>query len=216
MPSRLAGLLCAGAAALALPAHAQFANLKLGHAHAYAVGDGPRADPHTIAYVLIPMARETCAQRRPANRPTGMVATPRNDEEPPMTGINAERPDPYRLELLRRVFEPSCLDDVAEAVAVATEYERHVYVERVEGGYRWSLTHPGGSYPLLRITARFLRTDYTHLAVAFRTLTDDTYVLCADPQEQTTPKAWAILDFDRPTSPDTTSERIQLALSSET
>ncbi len=29
MPSRLAGLLCAGAAALALPAHAQFANLKL-------------------------------------------------------------------------------------------------------------------------------------------------------------------------------------------
>src|SRR5207253_6162024 len=50
---------------------------------------------------------------------------------PPMTGINAERPDPYRLELLRRVFEPSCLDDVAEAVA--TEYERHVYVERVEG-----------------------------------------------------------------------------------
>ena len=29
MPSRLAGVLCAGAAALALPAHAQFANLKL-------------------------------------------------------------------------------------------------------------------------------------------------------------------------------------------
>ena len=29
MPSRLAGLLCAGAAALALPAHAQFANFKL-------------------------------------------------------------------------------------------------------------------------------------------------------------------------------------------
>ena len=29
MPSRLAGLLCAGAAAIALPAHAQFANFKL-------------------------------------------------------------------------------------------------------------------------------------------------------------------------------------------
>lgn len=70
-----------------------------------------------------------------------------------MTDVAAERPDAYRLELLRRTFQPSSLDEVAEAVAVAREHERRFYVERVEGGYRWSVTHRGGGYPLLRITA---------------------------------------------------------------
>jgi hypothetical protein len=128
----------------------------------------------------------------------------------------AERPGAHRLELLRRTFEPSSLDEVAEAVAVASEYERRVYVERVESGYRWSLTHPGGSYPLLRITARFLRVDYTRITVGFRLVADGVYVLCADPGEPTSAAAWAIVDFDRPTSAESARERIQLAFSSAT
>ncbi len=134
-----------------------------------------------------------------------------------MTDVDAERPDAHRLELLRAVFEPSSLDEVAEAVAVASEHERRLYVERVDdGGYRWSLTHPGGSYPLLRITARFLRVDYTRVTVAFRTVTDGVYVLCADPQQPTGAAAWAVVEFDGPTSAESARESIQLALSSGT
>jgi hypothetical protein len=129
-----------------------------------------------------------------------------------MTDADAERPDAHRLELLRSVFEPASLDEVSEAVAVASMHERHLYIERVDAGYRWSLTHPGGSYPLLRITARFLRVDYTRIAVGFRTLTDGVYILCADPHEPTRTNAWAVIDFDRSTSPGTARETIQLAL----
>lgn len=41
-----------------------------------------------------------------------------------------------------------------------TEGERDIYVERSRGQYLWSLCSKGGSYPLLRITARFLKADY--------------------------------------------------------
>jgi hypothetical protein len=130
-----------------------------------------------------------------------------------MTDVDADRPDAHRLELLRSVFEPSSLDEVSDAVAIASEHERRLYVERVDGGYRWSLTHPGGSYPLLRITARFLRVDYAHIAIGFRAVTDGVYVLCANPQEPTRTEAWAVVDFDESTSPEAARERIQSALS---
>ena len=55
--------------------------------------------------------------------------------------------DPERRRLLRSIFDPSSLDEVSEAVAVATEYEKHVYVERLDNSYRWSLTDPGGCIP---------------------------------------------------------------------
>ena len=126
----------------------------------------------------------------------------------------AARPDAHRLALLRSVFEPSSLDAVARAVAVASELERHLYVERVDGGYRWSLTHSDGSYPLLRITARFLRVEYTSIAIGFRKMTDDVVVLCADPHESTTASAWAVLDFEGQISPESAKERILVALSS--
>jgi hypothetical protein len=71
-----------------------------------------------------------------------------------------DAPEPERRGLLRSIFEPSSLDEVAEAVSVATEDEKRIYVERIGGRYRWSLTSAGGMYPLLRITARFLRVDY--------------------------------------------------------
>ncbi len=71
-----------------------------------------------------------------------------------------DRPDPTRQRLLRSVFEASPLESVAEAVSAATEDERRIYVERIGSRWRWSLTHAGGSYPLLRVTARFLRVDH--------------------------------------------------------
>jgi hypothetical protein len=130
-----------------------------------------------------------------------------------MNDVDPERPDAYRLALLRSVFEPSPLHAVAEGVAAASEHERRVYVERVDDGYRWSLTHPGGGYPLLRITARFLRVDYSRITVGFRTVTDGVYVLSADRREPTTPEAWRLLNFDRPTTPEGARERILFALS---
>ena len=129
-----------------------------------------------------------------------------------MTDVDTDRPDPERLRLLRCVFESSTLDDVAEAVAVATEYERYVYVERINGGYRWSLTHPGGAYPLLRITARFLRVDYTRIVVPFRTVDDGVCVLCRDPEETLRADAWAVIEFDGPASATAVCERITQVL----
>ena len=64
-------------------------------------------------------------------------------------------PDPERLRLIRYATHPSPLDSVAEAVSVASERHRTLYVERDREGWRWSLTAQGGPYPLLRITAQF-------------------------------------------------------------
>jgi hypothetical protein len=140
------------------------------------------------------------------SQPTyGHGGNARNDERNTMTNGATDRPDAHRLELFRSVFEPSSLDDVAEAVAVASEDERRIYIERVDGGYRWSLTHPGGGYPLLRITARFLRVDYTRIMV-----------VCSDPANPTSAEAWAVVEFDGATSSDLVGARIQVALASDT
>ena len=123
-------------------------------------------------------------------------------------------PDPARQRLFRSVFEPSPLESVAEAVSTATEDERRIYVERVRSGWRWSLTHPGGPYPLLRVTARFLRVDHRRIAVGFRTAADGVCVLCADPDEPLSADAWAVIDFDGATSSTAVKERILHALQS--
>ena len=128
-----------------------------------------------------------------------------------MTDGVGDRADPDRLRLLRSVFEPSTLDEVAQAVAVATENEHRVYVERVGTSYRWSLTHPGGGYPLLRIAARFLKVDHTRIMVAFRTVEDGVCVLCRDPEESPRADRWTIIDFDGPSSPEVVSRRIDEA-----
>jgi hypothetical protein len=125
-----------------------------------------------------------------------------------MADVAADRPDPERLRLLQSVFEPSTLDEVAVAVAVATEHEHQIYVERVGDGYRWSLTHPGGGYPLLRITARFLRVEYARVMVPFRTVTAGVCVVCRDPQEASSAKRWAVIQFDVATPAGFVRERI--------
>jgi hypothetical protein len=118
-----------------------------------------------------------------------------------------------RRRLLRSIFEPSSLDEVAEAVSVATDDERRVYVERFgSSAYRWSLTDPGGMYPLLRITARFLRIDYHRIVIDFRTIAEGVYVLCEDPAKPEEPDAWAVIDFDGPADLAHVAERIVRAL----
>jgi hypothetical protein len=117
-------------------------------------------------------------------------------------------PDPARRRLLRSVFEPSPLTVVAEAVSAATEHETRLYVERLPEGWRWSLAHRGGSYPLLRITARFLQVDYHKILIGFRTLPDGISVLCADPSVVRYPEAAALIDFTSGSSPASVERRI--------
>lgn len=122
------------------------------------------------------------------------------------------QPDQERTRLLRSAMVSSSLDAVAEAVAVASEDDRALYVDRDPAGWRWSLTSRGGPYPLLRNVARFLRCDYRHIQVAYRTLDDGLCVLCRDPEEQRDGLVWALLELDGPTSPSAAAELIQDAL----
>jgi hypothetical protein len=120
--------------------------------------------------------------------------------------------DPERRRLMRSIYEPSSLDEVAEAVSVATEDEKRVYVERIGNAYRWSLTDPGGMYPLLRITARFLRVDYHSLVIGFRLITVDVFILAGDPATDRDPDAWTVIEFDGPTERADARDRIVQAL----
>ncbi|MFZ6005786.1 MAG: hypothetical protein ACOYXM_17825 [Actinomycetota bacterium] len=129
-----------------------------------------------------------------------------------MTKSTAATPDPQRAALARSIMRISPLKSVAMAVSVATEHERRVYIERMAGGWRWSPVHPGGGYPLLRITARFLQIDYHHLRVPFRTLDDDNTIVCRNPDRPSRPKAWALIDFDGPATPDEVEIRIRQTL----
>jgi hypothetical protein len=101
---------------------------------------------------------------------------------------------------------------VAEAIAVATEDETRIYVERIGNAWRWSLTHPGGAYPMLRITARFLRVDYHAIVVGFRAVADGVFILAGDPATDQDPDTWTVLEFGRPTEPSDVKERIVQAL----
>src|SRR5436190_24003751 len=129
-----------------------------------------------------------------------------------MNQVLGDRPDAERLRLLHSALHPSALGDVAEAVAAATETERRIYVERTGDGYRWSLTHSGGPYPLLRITARFLRVDYTRIVVPCRSVAPGVCVLIANPEDTAEPDRWAVIEFDGPTSADAVGRRIVEAL----
>jgi hypothetical protein len=111
--------------------------------------------------------------------------------------------------LTRSIFDPAPLEDVAEALFVASEREGSVYVERFDDCYRWSLAHRGGAYPLLRITARFLQMDYTALAVGFRTVLDGWTVLGDGDGE---PDAAAVVHLVFPTLPHDAATLVREAL----
>jgi hypothetical protein len=117
-----------------------------------------------------------------------------------------------RSAMIQRTRVWSSLDEVAEAVAVASESESMIYVERLADLYRWSLATKGGGYPLLRITARFLGVDFREIYVGFRTLPDGVAVLCEDPSNFDVPVSWAVLKLSGEIPPATASQRIRNAV----
>ena len=128
----------------------------------------------------------------------------------PYEGVT--RPDSERDRLCRSVFRWSALEDVAEAVSVATEKFHDIYVERRGDQYRWSFATKGGPYPLLRITARFLEMDPCSLVgVGSRVVGDGWGVQIVD-KNDTEPDVWAVLRFEDATTADAVTERIESAL----
>jgi len=120
----------------------------------------------------------------------------------------SDRPNPSRQRLLDSTRSTSPLEDVAKAVSVYTENPGEVYVEHFAAGWRWSPAHRGGSYPLLRVTARFLQVDHSRIVVPFRTVNSDWAVLMPEPEGGECPEASAILVFDEPASPAVVAARI--------
>lgn len=104
------------------------------------------------------------------------------------------RADPGRRRLIRSVFEPSRLDEVAVAVTIASlEDAGDIYVERTKGRYRWSLAHRGGPYPLLRTVARFPHVDHRLAMVGYWTTPDGWCIWVRDAGAQVEPDAFAVL-----------------------
>jgi hypothetical protein len=116
-----------------------------------------------------------------------------------------------RVALIHSTREWSSLPDVALAVSAASESERRIYVERRSDLYRWSLAHPGGGYPLLRIAARFLHVDHGRIFGGFRTLSNGMAIMCDDPSVVEEPDVWAILE---PTTTVSTAEAVELITNS--
>ena len=116
----------------------------------------------------------------------------------------------HSLECVRNWSE---LDVVADAVSVALEHCRMVYVERRGECYRWSLTHRGGAYPLLRITAQYIDVDYNRLRLGYRTLTNGPAILCGTPEEFDEPDSWSILEFEDGANRNQIEGAIESALS---
>jgi hypothetical protein len=113
----------------------------------------------------------------------------------PYDGVTA--PDPERAELIRSVFRPASLKEVARAISVASEHHRDFYVERSGDRYRWSFATKGGPYPLHRITARFLRMDYHSLVgVGTRLVGEEWGVQIVDEDPES--NAWTVLTFAQP------------------
>lgn len=128
----------------------------------------------------------------------------------PYEGVT--RPDPERQRLVRSVFHPSPLEEVAEAISAATEKFHDIYVQQRGDRYRWSFATKGGPYPLLRITARFLQMDpYSLAGVGSRLIGEAGWsVQIVDEDEE--PDAWAVLRFESPTTTHAVRERIEGAL----
>jgi hypothetical protein len=126
----------------------------------------------------------------------------------------AETTPARRAQLILSTRDWSSRSLVAEAVSVATEHEKNVYVERLRSQYRWSLVHRGGGYPLLRITARFLQVDYQSIFIGFRPVGEGWSGLLPDAGEEDAalPDAHAVLTFDGPTPVAEVEARIQVAL----
>ncbi len=108
------------------------------------------------------------------------------------------RADPGRRRLIRSVFEPSSREEVVAAVAIAAaDGCGSIYVERSKGRYRWSPSHRGGPYPLLRVVAQLLRVDYRLAFIGFRTVPGGWCIWVEDPAARVEPDAYAVLDREQ-------------------
>jgi len=101
--------------------------------------------------------------------------------------------DARRNRLADSIFGLCPAEEVAEQIALFGAPRFHkVYVEQREDGYRWSIVHGGGPYPLLRELAQLLDVDYTSLVLPFATLDGWAYVLAPDLEGE--PDSWAFIE----------------------
>ena len=104
---------------------------------------------------------------------------------------------PHLPEPFTRVYD---LATVAAAISRATPTRGPIYVERRADMYRWSPTHRGGPYPLLRETAKLLGVDYHELVVPCRALEGTPYSIVDVEPPEGPPDAWTLLELEqRPT-----------------
>ena len=88
--------------------------------------------------------------------------------------------DARRRLLADSMFSYCSLEQVAEQIsAFGTRFNR-IYVERRGSGYRWSLIHRGGPYPLLREVAQLLDVSYHSLILPYRPV--DTWTIVLTPE----------------------------------
>jgi len=113
-----------------------------------------------------------------------------------------------RQRLAQSMFSPRPLDEVAEAIALATEHEHLLYVERTDAGWRWSLAHKGGGYPLLRIYARFLQVDHHGLYIGFEGLDSGLTIALGKDGQSAKGRQHALLEFGHATTPTEAKRRI--------
>lgn len=96
--------------------------------------------------------------------------------------------------LVATMSEVRPLQEVVEAItALGKDPFARVYVERHAAGYRWSIAHRGGAYPLLREIAQLLEVRHTSVAVPFRTIDGWTVLWPQNiPTEEV--EAWAVIE----------------------
>lgn len=79
--------------------------------------------------------------------------------------------DACRVRLTATMTSFLSLDEVAKAIAGLGNHPfARAYIERRGAGYRWSIAHRGGPYPLLREVARLLDVPHSSLIMRFRTV----------------------------------------------
>lgn len=106
----------------------------------------------------------------------------------------------------------AALATVAEAVAGAADAPGPIYLERRGDRYRWSLTHRGGPYPLLRETAKMLGIDYHALALPSRALEGTPLTIVAADPRLGLPEAHALLEPPIAPDPMSLADQIRAAL----
>src|SRR3954469_25763258 len=118
--------------------------------------------------------------------------------------------DARRRLLADSMFSYCSLEQVAEQVSTSGAGFARIYVERLGSGYRWSLMHRGGPYPLLREVAQLLDVSYHSMILPYGSVDGWTIVLTRELERE--PDSWSVIE---PTSDESTNlERIHEATGS--